>query len=64
MGDWNATVVGTGVHHNNDPKTGESTIPEQDANRIFERFVAELREAGHTIHHASFVSGGKDQSIS
>ena len=59
MGDWNATVVGTGVHHNDDPATGESEIPHQDANRLFERFVAELRAAGHTIAHASFTHGGR-----
>ena len=52
MGNWNITIVGIGAHHNeNNPK---------DAQRLAARFVEDLKAAGHTIEHAEFTSGGKE----
>lgn len=53
MGQWNITITGVGAHHNDD-------YP-QDANRMARRFVEELRNAGHTVEHASFTHGGRDE---
>jgi hypothetical protein len=55
MGDWSITIIGTGCHHNDKP--------EIDANEATKYFVKRLKEQGHTIHHASFVSGGRDHTI-
>lgn len=51
MGDWNINIQGTGCHHNGKP--------EIDADLAAVEFVARLREQGHTIHGATFTSGGK-----
>lgn len=56
MGSWNATVVGQGVHHNH--LEGEPPGIPEDADRLFDEFVAKLRASGHTIFHASFTYGG------
>lgn len=53
MGNWNITIRGVGVHHN------DGRLPE-DANRMAAEFVQKLRDAGHTISHASIAFGGED----
>lgn len=59
MGNWNITIQGVGAHHNKDYS--------KDANLMYEKFVKELREAGHYVHHASFTHGAaqidKDNSM-
>lgn len=53
MGDWHISIQGTGAHHNPDyPK---------DANKMARKFVEDLKEAGHTVHHAEFTHGGKEE---
>jgi len=52
MGNWAITIIGTGAHHNKDY--------EGDANKIFEKVVVELKEAGQNVEHASFTYGGRD----
>lgn len=52
MGNWNINIQGVGCHHNADNET--------DANKMAEKFVSELKEAGHTVESATFTSGGKD----
>lgn len=52
MGNWNMTVVGVGSHHNKDyPK---------DADRLFAKFLKELKDAGHSITHSSFTFGAAE----
>ena len=53
MGQWNLTVIGSGVYHNGD------RLPE-DVNRMFAKFVEDLKAAGHDIEHASMTFGGRD----
>ena len=53
MGDWTITVHGTGAHHNQDYPN--------DADRMSEDFVRRLKEAGHTVHHASFTHGARQK---
>lgn len=53
MGDWTITVHGTGAHHNKD-------YP-QDADKMADTFVRGLREAGHTVHSASFTHGARQK---
>jgi hypothetical protein len=51
MGDWAIVIQGTGAHHNKEfPK---------DADRMSQRFVDELVEAGHEVRLATFTSGGR-----
>lgn len=45
-------MVGVGAHHNTDYPN--------DADRMFSRFVDELRAASHSIAHASFTHGGAE----
>jgi len=52
MGNWNINIQGVGCHHNERSPT--------DAQRMAARFVEELKAAGHTIEHAEFTSGGKE----
>jgi len=52
MGNWNMTVVGVGCHHN--------TNNLADADAMFRTFVGQLKEAGHTIDHASITYGGAE----
>ena len=49
MGNWNITIQGVSAHHNKDHPN--------DANLIYEKFVKDLRDAGHYVHHASFTHG-------
>ena len=51
MGNWNINIQGVGCHHNKDNPT--------DADRMAAEFVERLRQAGHTVEHASFTSGSK-----
>lgn len=55
MGNWNINIQGVGAHHNADYPN--------DANRLAEKFVEDLKRAGHTVEHAEFTHGGK-QDIS
>jgi hypothetical protein len=51
MGNWNINIQGVGCHHNKDyPK---------DADRMAAEFAVALRDAGHTVEHATFTSGSK-----
>lgn len=52
MGNWNITIQGIGSHHNENAPL--------DAQRMAARFVGQLKAAGHTIEHADFTSGGKE----
>jgi hypothetical protein len=51
MGNWNINIQGVGPHHNQDNP--------RDADRLAAMFVEVLREAGHTVEHATFTSGSK-----
>lgn len=55
MGNCTIVVHLTGPHHNR-KNPG-------DANRIAARFVDQLKEAGHTVEHASFTSGGREDLL-
>jgi hypothetical protein len=52
MGNWNITVRGVGIHHNNGRK--------DDANVMTADFVRALKAAGHSVVSASFTYGGED----
>ena len=55
MGNWHISIEGVGFHHNyNFPI---------DANKMAEKFVKELQEAGHTISKASFTHGASDDLL-
>lgn len=58
MGNWNMTIVGLGAHHNDDHPVDE--VRQYDANYLFKRFLADLKEKGHKIDHASFTYGGSE----
>lgn len=50
---WTITIQGTGDHHNS---------RDDDANRLAERFVDDLRQAGHKVNLAYFVhKWGRDK---
>jgi len=53
MGNWNITIQGMGVHHNHPPL-------EHDANVMAQRFVRELRAAGHQVTSATITHGGSE----
>ncbi len=55
MGNWNINIQGIGCHHNENHKA--------DAQYMAARFVEALKAAGHTIEHAEFTSGGKDDLL-
>jgi hypothetical protein len=55
MGNWNISIQGIGQHHNASPD-----VFRKDANVMANRFVEELRAAGHYIESASFTFGGKE----
>jgi hypothetical protein len=52
MGYWNITVNGIGAHHNQDY--------EKDANKMFAKFIADMKAAGHQISVATFTYGSRD----
>ena len=52
MGNWAITIIGTGAHHNKD-------YP-QDANKMAEKFVDDLKAAGHIVESATFTHGGRE----
>lgn len=52
MGNWNMTVNGLGAHGNKGY--------ELDADKLFEKFVEDLKNAGHQIQYAAFTYGGRD----
>lgn len=52
MGNWNLSIHGVGCHHNKKLAT--------DANRMFAKFVQELKAAGHSISRATITYGGED----
>jgi hypothetical protein len=55
MGHCTITVHLTGSHHNKgNPK---------DADRMAAKFVDELKAAGHSVEHASFTSGGREDLL-
>ena len=56
MGDWNITIQGRGVHHNY-----SMDLP-ADADKMFLKFVDELKAIGHTIYNASFTYGGRQEA--
>ncbi len=51
MGNWNINIQGIGAHHNLNNPT--------DANLMADRFVAELKAAGHVVESATFTYGAK-----
>lgn len=51
MGNWNINIQGIGQHHNS-----ENPL---DADLLATKFVAQLKDAGHTVEVANFTSGGK-----
>lgn len=52
MGNYAIVILGTGAHHNKD-------YP-QDANKMMEKFVEELKKASHTVEVATFTYGGRE----
>jgi hypothetical protein len=60
VGDWNITVQGTGCHHNF--ARDDEWRDQNDADRAFERFVQELRSAGHRVHSATFTHGARQEA--
>lgn len=48
MGNWNMNIQGLGFHHGGAPA---------DADRMFAKFVDELRAAGHSLQVATFTHG-------
>lgn len=64
MGNWIITIRGTGRHHSFrlDEETKQA-VPQpnaDDANVLAAGFVAQLKNAGHTITDAGIVCGGAD----
>jgi Asp-tRNA(Asn)/Glu-tRNA(Gln) amidotransferase A subunit family amidase len=57
LGNWNINIQGIGAH-NNSPRLEIS----EDADKMFKKFVQELRDAGHTVEHATFTHGGKEDA--
>jgi len=55
MGNWNINIQGIGFHHN-------ENLP-KDANKMAEKFVNDLKEAGHQIETASFTYGAKENLL-
>lgn len=53
MGNWNINIQGVGAHHN--------TNNDGDADKLAQKFVQELIDAGQFIDHATFTSGSKTQ---
>ncbi len=51
MGDWNINIQGVGCHHNKDNPT--------DAEKMAQQFVEALKNAGHSVSHATFTYGAK-----
>lgn len=56
MGHCTITVHLIGPHHNSKHNT-------HDANRMAERFVDELKTAGHKVEHASITYGARDDLL-
>lgn len=52
MGNFNITVRGVGIHHNNGRP--------DDANVMTADFVRALKAAGHSVVSATFTHGGED----
>jgi hypothetical protein len=52
MGNWAINILGTGAHHNKD-------FP-NDANKLVEKFVEELKATGQIVEVATFTHGGRD----
>lgn len=55
MGNWALYVQGVGAHHNK--------AFEDDANRMFARFVKDLRDAGHQIQVAVMTHGAAESVV-
>jgi hypothetical protein len=55
MGDCTITIHVRGSHHN---KSNPSDIA-----RMADRFVADLKKAGHAVHSASITSGGRQELL-
>jgi hypothetical protein len=55
MGNWNITINGVGCHHNQNNPT--------DANLMTQKFVSDLRAAGHSVGEATFTYGGAEKYI-
>jgi hypothetical protein len=51
--NWHLSVDGMGVHHY--PNLVE------DADKMFDKFVQDLKDAGHTIYHASMTYGAAQE---
>lgn len=58
MGNWCITIQGIGAHHNRDANDAQ-----YDANLMANRFVCDLRKAGHHIESASFTFGCKENLL-
>lgn len=57
MGDWCITIRGTGPHHN---KGGQNS---DDVDGMAKQLVGQLKVAGHTIHDAAMVFGGREEML-
>ena len=55
MGNWNITINGIGSHHN-------ESYP-KDADKMVQKFVEDLIQAGHTVETATFTYGGREDSL-
>jgi hypothetical protein len=55
MGNWHLSVQGVGAHHNADHPS--------DADRMFARFVGDLKAAGHSVTVASMTYGSAQMEV-
>lgn len=55
MGNWNISINGTGCHHNVDHPG--------DADKLVNKFMAELIAGGHIIETATFTFGGRENLL-
>lgn len=55
MGNWSISIQGLGVHHND-------SCP-QDADKLVNKFMAELIAGGHIIESAHFTFGGRENLL-
>lgn len=53
MGQWTIVVEGTGAHHNKDYPN--------DADKMFRKFVEDLKAAGHEVENASFTTSAREK---
>ena len=59
MGSWNINIQGIGQHNNDEARVGKASVA-KDANRMANEFVQKLKDAGHTVEHATFTAGNAE----